>query len=151
MDVGIYLIQAAIYTTNELPVKITAQEVKTYPERFTDIDETITWQMTFPSGTIANCSTSYAVNVHHFDAYCEQGAFGLSNGFGYDGIEGYVGDRKLKLGQIREQALHMDHFARVTEGEEPLKTPGEMGRRDMKIIEAIYRAIAEERPTLLSW
>lgn len=151
MDVGIYCIQAACYVSGEMPVSITAQEVKTYPERFPDVDETITWQMKFPSGTIANCSTSYAVNTHHFDVYCEEGAFGLSPAFGYDGIQGYVGEEKLELGQIREQALHLDHFARAVRGQEELITPGEMGRDDMKIIAGIYRAVASGKKEELFW
>ncbi len=151
MDVGIYCIQAACYVANELPVRITAQEVKTYPERFPDVDETILWQMQFPSGTLANCSTSYAVNIHHLDVYCEQGNFGLSPAFGYDGIQGYVGDKKLDLGQVSEQALHMDHIALATQGKAQLATPGEMGLRDMKIIEAIYAAVASKQPVELAW
>lgn len=151
MDVGIYCLQAACYVAGELPISISAQEVKTYPKRFPDVDETILWQMKFPSGILANCSTSYAINVHHLDVYCEEGGFGLSPAFGYDEIQGYVGDNKLELGQIREQALHMDHFAQVIAGKEELKTPGEMGRRDMKMIEAIYTAVASGNPVELVW
>ncbi len=151
MDVGVYCIQAACYVSGELPIEVTAQEIKTYPERFVDVDETILWQMRFPSGALANCSTSYAVNVHHLDVFCEKGNFGLSPAFGYDGLQGYRGEETLALGQLSEQALHMDHFVQVVRGKEPLKTPGEMGRRDMKIIEAIYQATATGQKVSLIW
>lgn len=151
MDVGIYCIQAACYLTKELPINVSAQEVKTYPDRFVDVDETILFQLEFPSGIICNGSTSYAINTHHLDVYCEQGSFGLSPAFGYDGLQGYIGQEKLELGQIREQALHMDHVIRCIRGEEELKTPGEMGRRDMKIIEAIYEAVSSSRTVELTW
>ncbi|MDX1740152.1 MAG: Gfo/Idh/MocA family oxidoreductase, partial [Rhodothermales bacterium] len=62
MDVGIYALQAARYVTGEEPVRVTAQEYKTDPEKFAEVDETITWQMTFPSGCAANCATTYAAS-----------------------------------------------------------------------------------------
>lgn len=152
MDVGIYCIQAACYVTNELPMQISAQEVKTRPQKFPDVDETLSWQMTFPSGALASCTTSYNVNVHHLDVYTDQGqSYGLSPAFGYDGLQGYLGSEKLALGQVREQARHMDHFAQVIAGTVENRTTGAMGVRDMRIIEAIYQAIAQGSPVAMTW
>ena len=43
---------------------VTALETKTDPVKFKEVDESITWQLKFPSGIIANCSTTYVVCGH---------------------------------------------------------------------------------------
>ena len=62
MDVGIYCINAARYATGEEPVWVSAEEAKTDPVKFKEVDETITFQMGFPSGAIASCATTYNFN-----------------------------------------------------------------------------------------
>ncbi|MEX2381875.1 MAG: Gfo/Idh/MocA family oxidoreductase, partial [Opitutales bacterium] len=59
MDVGVYAIQGTRQITGEEPVSVSAQEVKTNPEIFSEVDETLFWQLKFPSGAAANCGTSY--------------------------------------------------------------------------------------------
>ena len=54
MDVGIYCINASRYATGEDPISVTAQAIKTEPEIYRDIEETYQWQLTFPSGAVAN-------------------------------------------------------------------------------------------------
>ncbi|MBC7959660.1 MAG: gfo/Idh/MocA family oxidoreductase, partial [Vallitaleaceae bacterium] len=60
MDVGIYAIQAARISTGEEPLYVTAQEFKTDKIKFNEVDETILWQMEFPSGAVSNSLTTYA-------------------------------------------------------------------------------------------
>ncbi|HVF96829.1 MAG TPA: Gfo/Idh/MocA family oxidoreductase, partial [Flavisolibacter sp.] len=46
MDLGIYCVQAARYSTGAEPVAVTAQEgPKKYKRKFRDVEEAITWQM----------------------------------------------------------------------------------------------------------
>lgn len=42
--------------------------------------------------------------------------------------------------QVNQQALQMDDFAKCAQEKQPGKVPGEMGRRDVKILMAIYEA-----------
>jgi len=49
MDVGIYCVQAAIYTTGQLPIAVTAQEgVKTDKEKFREVEQSMKWTLEFP-------------------------------------------------------------------------------------------------------
>lgn len=145
MDVGIYCIQAARYSTNEEPVAVIARQYTTDPEMFAEVDETILWQMEFPSGAVANLSTSYNFRGErlHVGYAQDNMTAGLSPAFIYRNLEGHVGNQPLDYGNPPQQALHMDAVARsITEGI-PTTTTGEEGLRDMKIIEAIYHSTAQ--------
>jgi predicted dehydrogenase len=78
MDVGIYALQACRCLTNEEPIEIVAQETKTDPVKFAEVDESINWSMKFPSGVMANCSTSYNYNgINRYRAYADKVTSGL--------------------------------------------------------------------------
>lgn len=145
MDVGIYCIQAARYSTQEEPVAVIAQEYKTDPVKFADVDETIIWQMEFPSGAVANCTTTYNFRTERLQVSYEQGSLraNLSPAYGYGGIRGNLGREALNFGNPNQQALQMDAMAASIVAGTTLTTSGEEGLRDAKIIEAIYKSIAQ--------
>ena len=61
MDLGIYCIQAARYTSGMEPIAVKANEVeKTNPSLFKNMEESLTWEMEFPNGLTALCETSYS-------------------------------------------------------------------------------------------
>lgn len=142
MDLGIYCIQAARYTTGTEPVAVKAtEEKKTNPDLFKNIEEALNWEMEFPGGVIANCETSYSseMNLLHTDA--AHGWFELSPAYAYEGIKGKTATGFIDLPDVKQQALQMDDFAHAILTSGPVKVPGEMGRADVKIIEAIYEAM----------
>lgn len=146
MDVGVYVIQAARYCTGEEPVSVTAQEIKTDKVKFAEVDETVLWQMKFPSGVLASCTTSYNCNTDFLQVACENGKYRVSPSFGYQGMKGEVNGKPMEFAAVNQQAAHMDGIARhILTGEPSLNVGGDEGRRDMKVIEAIYRAIASGR------
>ncbi|MEZ4829967.1 MAG: Gfo/Idh/MocA family oxidoreductase [Bacteroidia bacterium] len=143
MDVGIYVIQGARYSTGEEPVAVTAQEYKTDNVKFAEVDETIFWQMEFPSGAVANCATTYNSNIHRLFAAAEKGWFEVRPAYSYNGLQGETSDGPMQIQGINQQAAHMDGVARsLKTGEADHNIAGEEGLRDMKIIEAIYKSIA---------
>ncbi|MEO8078469.1 MAG: Gfo/Idh/MocA family oxidoreductase, partial [Acidobacteriota bacterium] len=61
MDVGIYSVNAARYLSGEEPAEVFGMEYTTPGDpRFKEVEETINFQMRFPSGVLANCVSSYA-------------------------------------------------------------------------------------------
>ncbi len=141
MDVGIYCIQGARYVTGLEPIAVTAQEYKTDPVKFAEVDETITWQMEFPGGITTSASTTYAFGIQRLWAYTRGSQFGLSPAYVYSGLRGETPDGAMEFPQVIHQAKHMDDFAQCIKESRPTRTPGEMGLQDMKIIEAIYKSI----------
>jgi predicted dehydrogenase len=142
MDVGIYSLQATRYISGEEPVLISAFETKTDPKKFVDVDETMTWQATFPSGVIANCTTSFnAAGMGRVRAHAQKGWFGLEPAFNYGGIKGSRSDGKpLEFPAIDHFAAQMDDFSQCILDERPSKVSGEEGRRDVRIMMAIYES-----------
>jgi predicted dehydrogenase len=142
MDVGIYCVQAARYTTGMEPVAVTAQEgVKRDRDKFKEIEESLSWQMEFPNGIVADCRSSYADEMNVLRAEAEKGWFELSPAYEYEGIKGETSEGKMTFDQVNQQARQMDDFALAIKNNRPTPVPGEMGRQDVKILQAIYHAM----------
>jgi predicted dehydrogenase len=141
MDVGIYAIQGSRYATGEEPVRVTAKEAKTDPVKFAEVDETITWQLEFPSGCLASSATSYNSRMERLYGAAPEGWFELRPAFVYGGIKGTTSDGPMDLPNINQQAAQMDGFADCILNNRKSRVDGYEGLRDMQVIEAIYRSI----------
>ena len=142
MDVGIYAIQAARYSTGEMPFAITAQEYKTDKVKFSEVDETIFWQMEFPSGAVASCITTYASYIERLYLSSERGFVDLSPAYSYGSIGGRVRRKPLDFTQVNQQQLHMDGISySLQTGTKAKNIYGDEGLKDMNIIDAIYKAV----------
>jgi predicted dehydrogenase len=143
MDLGIYCLQGVMYVTGMHPVAVTAQQSPiSDATKFIDIEETLTWQMEMPDGTIAECVTSYTDNHNFLKATAANGWFQISPAFNYDGLKGITSDGKtIAYPPLSQQAKQLDGIALSVKNKTPSIVPGEMGRRDMRIIEAIYEAM----------
>jgi predicted dehydrogenase len=155
MDIGIYALQAARYLSGEEPTEVNAA-ISTTPNdpRFKEVEETINFQLRFPSGVLANCSSSYG--------YAGQNRYRVVGTTGWlemDPATVYSGLRmKVHHGNVTEErelpardhfALEMDHLSTcVLENREPL-TPGEEGLRDLRIMMTIYEAARTGRTVKL--
>ena len=146
MDVGIYCVQAARYTSGQEPIAISAKEGEKHDNnKFRSVEESISWQMEFPGGLKASCNCSYAEDMDELKAEAENGWFELNPAFEYDGIRGKTSEGPMEFGDVKEQALHMDAIAGAIKEGKPVPVPGEMGRQDVKILQAIYEAARSGR------
>jgi len=142
VDLGIYCIQGFCYTTGLDPIAVTAQEgPKTDPQKFNGIEESLTWQMEMPGGIICEGKTSYNDNFNFLRAEAEKGIFELTSAFNYNGQRGNTPDGAMNFPQVNQQAKQMDDFALAIKNKRPTPVPGEMGKRDVRIIAAIYEAM----------
>lgn len=143
MDVGIYAIQGARYVTGEEPVSVTAQfSPKTEPQKFKEVEETMFWQFQFPSGAVSTSTSSYTAGVERLYASCQDGWFELSPAFGYGPLKGRTSKGAIEMPVVNHQAAHMDGIcADLLAGKKlPDHITGEEGLRDVKLLQAIYRA-----------
>jgi predicted dehydrogenase len=144
MDIGIYSINGARYMVGEEPIWVTAQETKTDPVKFKEgVDETIQFQLGFPSGAVASCLSTYAVS--HLDRFFLNGVDGFAEmqpSTGYGPIKGSTHLGPLTKPHLTHQTLQMDEMsAIILENKQPIvPVDGEEGLKDMKIIDAIYNA-----------
>lgn len=150
MDVGIYVIQAMCYTTGMEPVAVTAQEgEKTDLERFKDVEQSLTWQMEFPHGLIAEGRTSYNDGMNFLSAEAEKGVFELTSAYNYTGQRGTTPAGPMNYPHINQQAKQMDAFALAIKNNQGTIVPGEMGRRDVKYLQAVYEAMRSRKKILI--
>lgn len=142
MDVGVYALQATRYITGEEPILVTGAETKTDPQRFSEVDESMTWTTKFPSGTLAYCSTSYKIpGIQRVRASAEQGWFEMDPAFNYTGNRGRRSDGKeIRFPHIDLFAAQVDDFAACIRQNKQSKVAGEEGMRDVRIMLAIYEA-----------
>jgi predicted dehydrogenase len=154
MDIGIYAINGSRYMLGEEPVWVTAQETKTDPVKFKEgVDQTIQFQMGFPSGATASCLSTYAMNyLDRFYMVGSKGFVEMQPSTGYGPLEGRTHKGALKQPHVTHQTLQMDGMARlILEGTQPIvPVDGEEGVKDMKIIDAIYEAAKAGKKVELS-
>lgn len=153
MDIGIYSINGARYMLGEEPIWVTAQETKTDPVKFKEgIDETIQFQMGFPSGAVASCLSTYA--MRHLDRFFMTGDDGwveMKPSTGYGPIKGRTHKGELSQPHITHQTLQMDGMAQIIFKDINPIVPvdGEEGVKDMKIIDAIFLAAKTREKVML--
>lgn len=142
MDLGIYCLQAGCYITGMEPIAVTAQPVPiTDKEKFVDIEEGITFQMEMPNELIVECQSSYSENRNYLKVEAEKGFIYLEPAFNYAGFKARISKGTLAYTSLSQQAKQIDAFALAIKNQQPSTVPGEMGKRDMKIISAIYDAM----------
>lgn len=148
MDLGVYLIQGACMARNAAaPSFVSARELpKTRPDISRDTEETLQWTMEWPDGATAEFTASYQQNHDHFRAEAARGWIDFKDkAFSYKVGSVETSRGPLSYSAPNQQALQMDDFAQcIQTGRTPMVT-GEMGRRDLTIIEAIYTAMASGR------
>ena len=143
MDLGIYVIQGACMAAGGLaPTSVSARQLpKLRPDRFVDVEETLEWTMDFPGGERCVGRTSYNESANRFRAEGGKRWFELEPAFTSSDLAGATHGGPLQFAPVTQQARQMDAFARCILEDRESAVGGAMGRRDMVIIESIYRAM----------
>ncbi len=149
MNMGVYSIQSNIYGTGTNPISVAAQEFSTMPEYFKDTDETITAQMQFPKGVVGTMFTSHNASANRLFVNFRKGWAELNPCHNYGPLAGRTSDGKeIKFPHKSQQMVQMDDFAKHIKTGSTNFAPGEMGKRDMIVVEAIYQSIKEGGKTI---
>ena len=152
MNLGVYCVQAGRYILGEEPSSVTAQfGPVTKPALFSEVEESITWQMNFPSGAVCTSSSSYNSNIDRLFASAEKGFFELSPAVSYGPFVGRSSKGPFNFPSINQQTAQMDGIGKLILENKKLPDDiiGEEGLRDMKVLEAIYKAAKTEKKVLI--
>ncbi|WP_298911589.1 Gfo/Idh/MocA family oxidoreductase [uncultured Nostoc sp.] len=152
-DVGVYCLNATRYLTGEEPIAISAQTFTTPGDpRFKEVEESVTFQLGFPSGVLAICSTSYGFHeARRFRVFGSDAWGQLDPAFSYNGLRMMISRKsptnsmaenvsEVRIGEKNQFALEIDHMADCVIGNKQPHTPGEEGLQDQKLIALIYEA-----------
>ncbi|GAA4470161.1 Gfo/Idh/MocA family oxidoreductase [Nibrella saemangeumensis] len=143
-DMGVYSIQSARLGTGMEPIAVvSAKTSTTRPEIYKNgLAETCVATLEFPGGVMADIETTFGRNVNFLTINCQKGDIRVEPYQGYAGLKG-----SSPLGQFNhqyqvpfQQAKQMDDDAMSIMQNKPMQVPGEEGLRDIRIVEAIYRA-----------
>ncbi|MEO8174684.1 MAG: Gfo/Idh/MocA family oxidoreductase [Sediminibacterium sp.] len=143
MNIGIYCVQCCRYVLGEEPVAVTAQfGPVTKKDVFTEVEESVTWQLEFPGGAVSTSTSSYNYSVDRFFASADNGFFELSPAVSYGPFKGRTSNGELNFPTINQQAVQCDEIGKMILENKPLPNhiTGEEGLKDLKIMMAIYEA-----------
>lgn len=152
-DVGIYCLNATRYLTGEEPIEIRASQFSTPGDpRFREVEESVLFQLRYPSGVLALCSTSYGAHEgRRFRVFGSDAWAQLDPAFAYSGLQMMVSRKsastpmaedvtQVRMSQKNQFALEMDHMADcVIQNKQP-HTPGEEGLQDQRLMALIYES-----------
>jgi glucose-fructose oxidoreductase len=145
-DMGVYPLNATRYCTGLEPIAVTARQSTTRPEIYTEVDETMNFELEFPEGITASCETSFGKGMNDLKVKCTKGSYELSPFQSYSGIRGKTSDGKKLIATIpNQQARQMDDDALAIINGTSVLAPGEEGLKDIRVVEAIYKSVAEKR------
>lgn len=151
MDIGIYALNASRYLTGEEPKEVNAMIYSTPGDpRFREVEEHVTFQLRFPSGVLANCTSSYGYfQQSHYRVMGTEARLCLDPATWYNGLRLWTERGNIieqhDLTEVDHFAAEMDHMSDcVQENKQPL-TPGEEGLRDLTIMQAIYEAARSQK------
>jgi predicted dehydrogenase len=155
MDIGIYAINGARYMIGEEPLWVTAQETKTDKVKFKEgVDETITFQFGFPSGAMASCLSTYAMN--NLDRFYLNGTdnwIEMQPSTGYGPIKAKSKNGEFQHEHVTHQTVQMDEMADIIlRGKTPIvPVDGYEGYKDMVIIDAIFKAVKTGKKVMIKY
>jgi predicted dehydrogenase len=152
MNIGIYCVQCSRYVLGEEPVSVTAQfGPVTNKILFSEVEESITWQLNFPSGAVSTSTSSYNCQVDRFFASADKGFFELSPAISYGPFRGRTSDGEMSFPTINQQGTQCDEIAKVLlSGKKlPDHISGEEGLKDLHVMQGIYKAAQTGEKVLL--
>jgi predicted dehydrogenase len=153
MNLGVYCVQVGRYVLGEEPIAVTAQfGPVNNPTIFTEVEESITWQLTFPSGAVCTSSSSYNCNIDRFFAAADKGNFELSPAISYGPFKGKTSNGEMNFPTINQQTKQCDEIAKVLLANQQLPDhiTGQEGWKDIKVLEAIYEAASSGKKVTIS-
>jgi predicted dehydrogenase len=147
-DIGIYALNAALMCIDEAPTSVRATYTTPANDpRFKEVEGGVDWHLRFASGVTAQGSSSYAyAYVTRQRIFGTLGALDLDPASEYENVtlSLLTGDGRREIIHVGDPAsqfaAQLDGFSEAAMANKPHRTPGEMGLRDIKLIQAIYRS-----------
>jgi len=147
-DIGIYALNAALWAADEAPVSVTAvYSTPANDPRFTEVEGGVEWRLRFPSGISAQGASSYCwTYATRQRFFASQGSISMDPASDYSQINMTMQHSDLTPVTIRagsptvQFSAQIDAFCMAAAANQPHQTPGEMGLRDIRLIQAIYQS-----------
>jgi predicted dehydrogenase len=155
MDIGIYALNACRYLTGEEPKEVNAMMYSTPGDaRFKEVEEHVSFQLRFPSGVLANCTSSYGYfHQSHYRVVGTNARLCMDPATWYSGLRLWIEHGNVieqrDLPEVDHFAAEMDHMSDCVQGNRQPLTPGEEGLRDLTVMQAIYESARTQKTVML--
>jgi predicted dehydrogenase len=152
MDLGVYCVNTSRWLAGTEPMEARAYAWTLDPNRFSEVEESIAFQLLFPGGLVVQASSSFgAAEASFIQLHGEKGWAALDPAFAYNQerrLFGALGGRwfEERFKVMDEFALELDELADCIRRHREPEPSGREGLRDVAVMEAIYRAAREARP-----
>ncbi len=146
VDIGIYSLNGLQWLLGESPNAVSASMFSPPGDpRFTEVENVFTAELVFPSGVRATLSSGYTADKKRIDLWGDKLVATLDPATAYEGNRLTVSNAQKAEEVLTESSAEqftgeLDHFSQVIAEKGEVRTPGEMGLRDVRLIEALYRA-----------
>jgi len=155
MDMGIYALNAVRYLSRQEPNEIAAVSYSTPDDpRFTDIEETISFELKFESGMVASVLSTYGFGCGRFRVYGTRGQVEAEPFQSYSGNHLWAtrgrNRQEIQYQPVDHFATEMDYFCDCITADKTPITAGEEGLKDIKIMMAAYESARTGRAIKLA-
>ena len=143
MDVGIYSVNAARYIKRKEPVSVQAHfGPTTNPEKFGEVEESLSWHMEFEDGTVFTGFTSYNTNVENLIVRGDKGWLEMGPAFSSGPLKGKTHKGIMEKKVVHHQTYQMNGMGPLFLSKDPIPDhiSGIEGLKDMKVLMAIYES-----------
>ncbi|MEM9981562.1 MAG: Gfo/Idh/MocA family oxidoreductase [Bacteroidota bacterium] len=157
VDIGIYSVQACRLVANADPVEVSAFSFSTpNDERFKEVEENVSFMMRFADGLLATGSASWHYSLqNYYRVGATEGYVQLEPASSNTGLRMLIKETNPTFkgerffADVDQIPAMFDHFSTCILEDKPPMTDGAEGLRDLKIIEALYQSIAQNKPVKL--
>ena len=138
-DVGVYAIQGAFYGGQIHPTAVTAKSWTDRKELF-EVPEHWEWELEYADGRKSKHTSSYGGGGNYLHLQTEEGKLHLDGAYGYEGQKGETPLGPMDFAQVYQQVGQLDGQMLAILKRKANITPAEMGRRDIRICNAVMEA-----------
>ena len=139
-DIGVYVAQSAFYSTQMYPISVTAKHSTNRPNIFKDIPEHWEWEITWPNQMKTQHYASYGRKANYIRLQTEKGNLEIEPAYSYEGLKGVTPEGPMEFKNVFQQRLQIDGQCLAILNRRANITPGEMGRRDVLLLNNIMKA-----------
>ncbi len=147
MNLAVLGIQAACYGTGQVPVTVESAQITTMrPQIFGSLPDTMAWTLGFADGATASGEATFNRTQNQLRVEMQRGLVEMEPAFTMRGIQSRINGTPLAAaGATNLMAAFLDHVAQAIMTNTRPNTPGEMGLRDLVIMEAIFSAAIQNK------
>ena len=148
-DIGVYVAQSAFYSSQMLPISVTAKHSTDRSSIFKDIPEHWEWEITWPNQIKTQHYSSYGKRANYIHLQTEKGNLEIEPAYSYEGLKGITPEGPMEFKNIFQQRLQIDGQCLAILKRRVNITPGEMGRRDIYLLNQIMVAAESQTSVAL--